>query len=205
MTTASEPQLERLQNFFASATHDASAAMSRWTKGLIALSLDEVCELPLEAACADLNLSDELLTMVVLTLDGDVGGTMVLAFDEENGRQLAAILVGAQRAPGGGWSELERSALCETGNILGCAYSNALARWIDCELVPSPPYFVQDFGASVVEQALMTQAAACDRALVCRTGFHRRGKNLNWNVFFIPTSALREAMERASEGEPRRD
>ena len=34
-----------LHEFFASATHDASAAMCRWTDGLIHVTLDEVQEI----------------------------------------------------------------------------------------------------------------------------------------------------------------
>ena len=41
--------------------------MCRWTNGLITLTLDEVREIPLEDVCAELDLGDELLTMVVLT------------------------------------------------------------------------------------------------------------------------------------------
>ena len=63
----------------------------------------------------------------------------------------------------------------ETGNILGCAYVNALTRLVGTDLRPSAPYFIQDFGASVLEQALMTQAAAGDSLLLCDIGFHRQG------------------------------
>jgi hypothetical protein len=38
------PDLEILRQLLASATHDASAAMSHWTDGLITLTLDEVRE-----------------------------------------------------------------------------------------------------------------------------------------------------------------
>ncbi|MEA1950598.1 MAG: hypothetical protein U9N87_04395, partial [Planctomycetota bacterium] len=91
--TPHETILEFLHQLFASATHDASAAMCRWTEGLISLSLDEVLEIPLEDVCSELNIDDELLTMVVLSLVGEVGGEMLLTFDEENGRQLAASLL----------------------------------------------------------------------------------------------------------------
>jgi chemotaxis protein CheC len=192
-----DAHLELLHQLFASATHDASAAMCRWTNGLITLSLDEVRELPLEDVCGALNLGDELLTMVVLSLEGDVGGEMILAFDEENGRQLAALLLNRQLGTTPEWSDLEKSALNETGNILGCAYMNALTRLINVELVPSPPYFLQDYGASVLQQALMTQALTTDVALICRTTFHRSGKELNWHVFFVPTCAMRRQMEDA--------
>lgn len=188
--------LEFLHQLFASATHDASAAMCRWTDGLITLTLDEVLEIPLEDVCSDLNIDDELLTMVVLSLIGEVGGEMILTFDNENGRQLAASLLRRSVNREEQWSELEKSALCETGNILGCAYMNALTRLIDAELVPTPPYFIQDFGASVLQQALTAQAATCDKVLICRTAFHRQGEELNWRVIFVPTRKMRDLMEK---------
>ncbi len=196
------PSLELLHQLFASATHDASAAMCRWTDGLITLTLDEVREIPLEDVCARLNLGDDLLTMVVLSLEGQIGGEMILTFDEENGRHLAASLLGRPSEIGAEWSELEKSALTETGNILGCAYMNALTRLIDAELVPSAPYFIQDYGASVLQQALMAQAMTCDQALICRTCFHREGEELNWRVLFIPTDSMRQAMEGALTSTP---
>ncbi len=74
---------------------------------------------------------------------------------------------------------------------------NAITRLIDHELVPSAPYFIQDYGASVLQQALMAQAMTCDKVLICRTGFHREGEELNWRVLFVPTEAMRIAMEKA--------
>lgn len=190
-----EVELNLLHQLFIAATADASTAMCRWTSGLISLSLDEVREVPLEMVGQEYAHGDELLTMVVLTLEGAVGGTMILTFDEQNGRELAADLLGrAPGEPGTPWTILEQSALKETGNILGCAYLNALTRLISTELVPSPPYFIQDYGASVLEQAVLQQALDCDRATICRTTFHREGKELNWNVLFVPTIGLRHKL-----------
>ncbi len=195
-----DPKLAVLNQLFASATYDASAAMCRWTDGLITLTLDEVRELPLAEATEELGLGAEMLTMVVLSLEGEIGGEMILTFDDENGRQLVGALLGRLVDNDAEWSDLEKSALTETGNILGCAYMNAITRLIDRELVPSAPYFIQDYGASVLEQALMVQAMTRDHVLVCRTGFHRAGEELNWRVLFVPTEALRDAMECALHG-----
>jgi chemotaxis protein CheC len=199
---ARNPELEILHQLLASATHDASAAMCRWTDGLITLTLDEVREIPLEDVCTELNVTDDLLTMVVLSLEGEIGGEMILTFDEENGRQLVASLLRRPANTDSEWSELEKSALTETGNILGCAYMNALTRLIDADLVPSPPYFIQDYGASVLQQALMAQAMTSDKMLICRTGFHREGEELNWRVLFVPTEAMRRQMQHALHLEP---
>ncbi len=197
MTTANtlaSNRVELLHQFFAAATHDASAAMCRWTNGLITLSLDEVREIPLEELAPTLEIGDERLTMVVLTLDGDLGGTMVLTFDDENGRELAASLLCRKPGTDEEWNDLEKSALNETGNILSCAYMNALTRLINAQLVPSPPMFIQDYGASVLEQAVLQQIGDGDEVMVCRTCFHREGYALNWNVIFVPSLQLRSAL-----------
>ena len=47
-----------------------------------------------------------------------------------------------------------------------------------------------------LEQALVEQAMSSDTALICRTGFHREGENLNWHVLFVPSKGLREKLER---------
>ena len=192
-----DPKLEVLHQLFSSATHDASAAMCRWTNGLITVTLDQVREIALEEVGAELEIGDELLTMVVLTIGGEVGGNLILLFDEAGGRQLAASLLGREPGTEPEWSELEKSALTETGNILGCAYVNALVRLIGTDLMPSAPYFIQDYGASVVEQAVMTQALTSDRLLLCQIGFRRKEQELDWRVVFVPTQGMQEAMQRS--------
>lgn len=190
--------LAHLHRLFASATCDASVAMNRWTGGQITLELDEVLEIPLEDVCTELNIHEELLTMVVLGLHGEVGGEMILAFDEESGRQLAASLLERPVSRDEEWSAIEESALCETGNIFGCAYMNALTRVVGVGLVPTPPYFIQDYAASVIQQALASQAIDCEKVLVCRTAFRHHGEELNWRVIFVPTKKMRDLMEKES-------
>lgn len=186
-----------LNQLFGSATQSASVAMCRWTGGQIRMSLDEVRELALEAVSEELGIGDELLTVVALHLDGEMGGQLLLTFDEDNGEQLARALL--SREPNRDdpvWQELQRSALNETGNILACAYLNAITHLIDRDLVPSPPDFIQDYGVSILQQALMTQAMVSDKILICRTRFVRQDEELNWNVFFVPSQELLRELER---------
>jgi chemotaxis protein CheC len=194
-----DPAYHILHQVFQMATDNASTAMCRWTHGRVTLSLDHLDELPLEEVSRALEIGDELLTMVILTLDGVDNGQLIVTFDELNGRKLAASLLHRELCTEPEWTSLEKSALNETGNILGCAYLGALTHLVNAELVPSAPYFVQDFGASVLEQALMSQAITQEKVLVCRTGFHRDGENLNWNVIFVPGATLRAKLESAVE------
>ncbi len=186
-----------LDELFSEATSDASNSMSNWTNGKIELSLEKVQQLPLEEVFCEFDFGMDLLTMVVLTLDEEIGGTIILTFDEENGRQLASNLLCRAPATEQDWTPLEKSALCETGNILACSYVSALNRVLEQQLTPSPPSFLQDFGASVLEQSMMEQASTCDNIMICRTLFHREGQKLDWNVFFVPNHGMREALAEA--------
>jgi chemotaxis protein CheC len=171
------------QELFAAATRDASTAMCRWTNSAITLALDEVREIELEEVCSQFEVGESLSTMVVLTLQGEVGGDMILAFDRASGKRVAACLLGQTTGPEDGWDDLEKSALTETANILGCAYMNVLSRMIDTPLVPTPPVFIEDYAASALEQALMVQAISCDRLVLGRTIFRWEGQSLCWQVF----------------------
>jgi len=184
-----------MYQLFSIATDNASEAMSKWTSGKITLSLEEVCEVTLGEVPQEMDVSDELLTMVVHCLEGDLGGQLILTFDDENGRHLAASLLGREISTDPEWSDLEKSALCETGNILSGAYMKVLTEAIDAKLVPSAPYFIQDYGASILQQAVVAQAMISDRVLICRTNFQREGESLKWNVFFVPTEDLLEKLE----------
>ena len=49
----------------------------------------------------------------------------------------------------------------------------------------------------MIEQALTAQAASRDTVLICRTCFRQEGEELNWWLLFVPSLALRMAMENA--------
>jgi chemotaxis protein CheC len=192
-------KLELVQQLFAAATYDASAAMCCWTNNLITLTLDEVYEAPLAEACVGMCLGDDRMIMVVMNLEGELAGTMIMALSEENGRRLAASLLGSTPSDTSEWREMQDSALAETGNILSGAYMNAITRLIDHNLVPTVPYLVYDHGTRVLEEVVANQARGQDSVLICHTGFHYADENLSWQVLFLPTVALRKAMETAMQ------
>ena len=94
------------------------------------------------------------------------------------------------------------SALTETGNILGCAYFNALTRLLGVNLIPTAPSFLQDYGASVLQQAVMPQLLVSDRVVLCQLRFRREGEQLDWRVVFVPTIGLQEALQQSLDAAP---
>ena len=198
-TSHDDPSLAILHQFFSTATQHASAAMCHWTRGRVSLTLDELTISPLEEAMAQFEEERDLVTMVVLGVEGSNGAQLILAFDNENGRRLASSLLQREPDKGLDWTELEKSAIMETGNILASAYLNELTRLANRKLVPTAPYFVQDFGASVLEQALVMQAMTSDEVMVSRTRFEFDSQQVKWKLLFFPDDELRESLRRAVE------
>ncbi len=192
--------IERLKQIVAAATEHASVALTKWTKGRVTLAINEIRDDVVEVIWPQLNVSDELQTVVALGIEGSAEGQIVLIFDEVHGRELANCLVGRESRHDGEWDDVEQSAVMETGNIFCSAYLSELSRQIEQDFRPSPPLFLQDFGASVVEQALMVQAMHSDRVVVCESRFEFNQKVVDWSVLFVPSVELIESIERVSAG-----
>lgn len=183
---------------FAPAIEKASSAMSAWTSGQVSLALDEVREVAVEEVAEALDLSDELSTMVMLAVGGDMGGQLILTFDHENACRLIGSLLNRDVQLDQEWGELETSALQETGNILGSAYLNAITALTGRRFWPTPPMVIEDYAMSVVEQAVMTQALTEDRVLLCRTRFSRLGERVEWNLIFVPSPELLQLLRETA-------
>ena len=144
-----------------------------------------------------MNLGDDLLTMVVLNLEGEIGGSMVLTFNEENGRQLAASLL--QTEPN------SRPGLERIGAIGADGDGQYPRLRLRERHHPADRPRVDAF-AAVLRSGLWGERGRAgaggpgrrrDTALICRTCFHNEDEELNWWLLFVPSVALRTAMENA--------
>jgi chemotaxis protein CheC len=184
-----------LVSILRSATAHAGEAMSRWTGNHVRLQLDDVHETPLEEAVQQFGNGMEPLVTVSLDVIGDFGGRLVLFFDDEDGRRLAATILGRPQSTEVEWTNLEKSAVTETANIFASAFLSELAVGAGTRLTPSAPWLTRDFGASVLEQALLCQALDRDTILCCRTRFTLRDQAVNWSVAFVPDQRMIAALQ----------
>jgi chemotaxis protein CheC len=178
------------ERVFGTAIEAASRAMSIWTHGRITVSLDEIGELPLADLGSAVQGGQDIATVVALDVRGEVGGQFLLTVDDEGAAKLAGLLLNRPPRPIAEWSELERSALMETGNILGSAYLSALTEITGLSLFPSPPQIVRDYLVGILEQAVMSQAIESDCVLLARTCFRNRNEDADWNMIFVPSPQL---------------
>jgi chemotaxis protein CheC len=195
-------QLLALTMVFRHGAEDASVALARWLGKPSRVAVEQVEQISLAEATHFVGDGDGIACCCAMAMSGQVTGHLLLVFDDASGLALADFLLGQPSGTARTWGEVEQSAALETANIIGCAYLNALARFVHQradrphEFVPSPPRFLRDFAESLLEFALMNQAMTSDVVFLTRSEFRVEATPVHWSLLFVPdddcVSALRE-------------
>jgi chemotaxis protein CheC len=200
-TTLSETQKRLLATIFERGAESAAKALTQWLGRPVHLAVSTLEQLDLAEATDVLGPGDTLVAACVMQLSGGLSGQILLVFEDRAGLTLADVLLRRPVGSSADWGDLERSAALETANIVGCAYLNSLAAHLpgltpgdSSAIVPSPPEFRHEFAASLLEFALMDQAAESDRLLVIRTRLSSGPTELDWSLLFVPTGASVRAL-----------
>lgn len=177
-------------DLLARAADRASAALSKWLGRPSRIAVRTVGELSLPEAMGIVGTADGALVACAMHLGGALPGLLVLACDDAGGLALADLLLDRPLGTSRAWDELERSVAIETANILGCAYLNAVAAGLESgggpALLPSPPWFVRDYGAAIMEGILAPAAMRADRVFLTHTDFTIESTPASCALLFIP-------------------
>lgn len=182
----SSTELNSLGVFADRAADNCSAAFSKWLGRSVGVSTDKVEVVPFSRLIAGTGNADESAVALCMNVEEGIQGTILLMMSERDALDLVDMLLGraaeAQRTLG----ELERSALAETINIVGCAYLNSLASNAGLRVTPGPPVVIHDLVQSVLESILADQAQYQDSAVDIHMRFTNAGRVLGWKLVFLP-------------------
>jgi chemotaxis protein CheC len=149
--------------------------------------------LPIAEAAAVMGSTDTLICGCAMRIDGAIGGLLLLAADDDAGLSLADTLLERPAGTSTSWGDLERSAVIETANIVGCAYLTAICAALGpagaAGILPSPPAFLRDFPEAVMGAVLMEQPVLSEIVLLARTEFRIDGTPINCGLVFLPDAA----------------
>lgn len=141
----------------------AATALSQMLGQEVFLSVPRALALPLADAVSAAGPPEQVVTSIVIPLEGDLEALVVLLIPSDDAETLCSLL-GVDAG-----TEYGDSALMEIGNILGASYMSALAGMTGLELELCPPQLVTDLLASIVASVLAAAAAETDTALVLDT------------------------------------
>jgi chemotaxis protein CheC len=155
-----ELQLDALRELANIASGNAATALAQMLAREVDLNVPRVLALPLPDAVEACGSPEEATVSVVIPLDGDVTGVVLLLIEPEGAEALCKLL-GVDA-----WDEIGESALREIGNILGTSCLNALASMTGLHLEPRPPHLTTDMLGAIVSSLALSQAASTELVLV---------------------------------------
>lgn len=183
--------LDAQMEIFRRAADESSASLSKWLGRPTTISVKQVQSLPLEEASGILGESDVPLVACAMQISGSMNGLLILACDDPSGLALADMLLGRPSGDSSAWGDIERSAAIETANIIGCAYLNAVAASEPSAAraaVPSPPWFLRDYAASVMASVILSQSSSAASVFLTRTEFTIDGSPVRCSLVFVPAA-----------------
>ncbi|MDX2037159.1 MAG: chemotaxis protein CheC [Isosphaeraceae bacterium] len=202
-SSLSDMQIRLLATIFERGAAAGSPALSRWIGRPVRMSVSSVELVELGELSGRLGPDDATVAVCSMSFAGRLDGMVLLVFHGDSGLALVDLLLRRPEGTTVEWSELERSAACETANIVGCAYLNALAAHLPRgsgesveTLIPSPPHFRHEFAGSLLEFALMEQALVLERVLLIESRFEAEGTKLDLTLLFAPSAEGLDALAR---------
>jgi len=183
--------LKRLYVLSEAGARNAATALSQILGRPLRLSVPWAKVLPLDKVKEMAGGASRVVCALSLKVYGEARGTLLVVFQREQLPILLGMLVPARHTttPGAGdghaLNEMERSALMEIGNILACAYLNALSHLLGVSLLPSIPGLAVDMVGAVTDHLLIELAAVSDHGVVLASQVREPTSGLKGSIFFL--------------------
>jgi chemotaxis protein CheC len=186
-----EIQLDALRELANIGAGTASTALSEMLGRSIDLAVPDVSVLPMADAVELLGPAEQEITGIMLGVEGELPGTVLMLLTPENAEKICALL---GLPPD---SDLAPSALGEIGNVVGTSYLNALAGMTGIAVEPTPPTTVTDMLGAIVESILAVRAMSSDRTLMLDSSLLVEGEDCSIVFLLVPDhGGAEELLER---------
>lgn len=146
-------------------------------------------------------VSDELTTMVVFELQGDIphGGFLILHFPRDSAVRTAHIMQGDESAHLT-FSEMDQSAILEVGNIMVSSFLSASSDLLGFNLLPSPPALIVDMAHAAITSLIAQMTVEVDDVILFRVKLTSDEHNIAGNILiFLEVSALERIAKRLED------
>ncbi len=184
----SEMQLDALAELANIASGTAATALSQMLGREVELRVPRALALPLADAVDAAGAPEDIVTGIVLGLEGDVEALVLLLVPADDASLLCQML-GVEAG-----TEVGDSALGEIGNILGTSYLNALSAMTGLTMMPTPPTLATDLLGAIVASVLAQAAGENDIALVLDSELDVADQPCSLSFLLLPASGRADVL-----------
>lgn len=162
---------------------NAATALSSLTKHAVDVRTLTLQCIPVEEVTELVGQANDVTSVVLLELQGDIPGIALFLFPEDDAKKLTTLLSDAMGIKD--TTDIEQSALCEIGNILAGACMAALADFLDIRSFQSVPYRAEDMLGSVLDGVLAELGSSSDQVLASRVSMTIENPKIQSTALFL--------------------
>ena len=146
-------------------------------------------------------LTDELTTMVIFELQGDIphGGFLILHFPSDSAVRTAGIIQGSAGAVHT-FDEMDRSTILEVGNIMISSFLSAASDLLGFNMLPSPPVLIVDMAHAAIASLIAQMTIEVDDVILFQVKLTSDEHKISGNILiFLEISTLQKVEARLEE------
>lgn len=192
-------QMDALQEMANIGAAHSATTLSEILGTPIVMSVPEITVV--DIAQVGTRITDELTTMVVFELQGDIphGGFLILHFPRDSAVRTAGIMQGSAGRPHT-FDEMDQSAILEVGNIMISSFLSATSDLLGFIMLPSPPVLVVDMAHAAITSLIAQMTVEVDDVILFRVKLTSDEHHIAGNILiFLEVSALQRIAERLEE------
>ena len=167
-------------------TGNAMTALSAMTGRRIDTDVPSIQILPFHDIPPLLGGAETVQAGILLEIEGDLNGVFMFLLSEEFTRLMLKSVLGDAPEDVMHLSEMERSAVCEIGNIMCCEYINALSGMMNVKVNVSVPDMCSDMAGALLSVPMIRFAALSDELLFIENRFRMGAHSIVSHVLFLP-------------------
>ena len=170
---------------------NAVTALSQMINAKVDMYVPQVKMLTFQQLANVIGGEETLVAGIMLSLEGDIEGSMLFMLGSEDAHRLVEQLLGMKPQADDTFSEMEMSALMELGNIITGAYLSAISKMTNLTISPSVPYLSVDMAPAIEFGKLG------DQALLIESRFRDMDVDISGYFIMIPTLDSYDSIMRA--------
>jgi len=192
----SDLELDALKEISNIGAGHAATALSLMLSRKIGIKVPQVRIIPFDEVAETLGGYEILSVGILMRILGQIDGTILLLMSQEMAKALTSFVL-KKDTSSKDFSNMEKSALTEIGNILASSYVAALADFTKLNMKISVPAFAHDMAGAILSVPLSLYGFIGDTALLMDTKFVEGLDGLEFNFILIPDDESAQLLLKA--------
>ena len=166
---------------------NATTALSQLINARIDMRVPKVELLTFTELAEVIGGAETLVAGILLSLEGDIQGSMLFILESNAARLLVQQLMGCKDDSTEQFTEMETSALQEIGNIISGAYLSAISSLTNMLITASVPSLAFDMAGAILSVPAIEFGKLGDKALLIESQFKDMDVDISGYFILIPT------------------